>query len=93
MKFQTEELFLGDNQISGGLPVSFGESAPSLMTLSLFRNQLAGWLPSLYGFTDFWQLEQLDLSQTLLSGTIPEFIGNMTSLSKYLNCSTTNEPK
>ena len=65
---QTAELLLGGNQISGALPVSFGESAQSLITLSLFRNQLVWSLPSSYGLTN---LKELDLSHNNRLGARP----------------------
>ena len=81
------ELYLDQNQLVGTLPSI--SRLTNLKELSLASNKLNGRIPNDWG--DVRQLEILRLDTTRVSGTIPEFIGNMTSLSKYVNCCTIHD--
>ncbi|XP_042980254.1 receptor-like protein EIX1 [Carya illinoinensis] len=71
-KYILEELYLGNNNLTGNIPSSMG-SIPSLLSLSLHKNNLFGNLSTLQNCT---ALELLDLSENHFSGVLPIWLGN-----------------
>ena len=79
------ELILGNNQLTGTLPVELGNLA-NLKTLFFRYNQLTGTIPTELG--NLTHLRWLDLSINELSGTIPTELGklgNLTIMNLYDN--------
>ncbi|XP_048434605.1 receptor-like protein EIX2 [Pyrus x bretschneideri] len=75
-------LDLGENNFSGAIPASIGESMPSLLILCLRLNWFSGSIPSqLCGLSN---LHILDLSHNNISGNVPRCIGNLTGLRSNL---------
>ena len=68
-----ERLYLKDNQLSGEIPIEFGNLI-TLERLYLDENQLSGEIPSEIG--NLINLSHLYLSDNQLSGQIPEEICN-----------------
>ncbi|XP_048330745.2 LRR receptor-like serine/threonine-protein kinase EFR [Ziziphus jujuba] len=75
------------NNLSGSLPNSMCESAPSLQLLALDYNQLGGSVPSQWSRCK--NLQTLLLSVNHFVGSIPRNIGNLTIL-KHLDLGTNN---
>lgn len=70
-----------DNQISGQVPVEFGEFK-SLVNLSLYKNMLTGPLPQSIGsWTNFYYI---DASENFLTGSIPPDMCKMGTMWKLL---------
>jgi Leucine-rich repeat (LRR) protein len=67
---------LTNNKLQGTLPNSLF-NVPYLQTLKLGSNALVGQFPNISNATF---LEVLDLSKTILSGSLPDWIGNLTKL-------------
>ncbi|XP_068304492.1 receptor-like protein EIX2 [Pyrus communis] len=75
-------LDLGENNFSGAIPASIGESMPSLLILRLRLNWFSGSIPSqLCGLSN---LHILDLSHNNISGNVPRCIGNLTGFRSIL---------
>ncbi|CAN6709033.1 unnamed protein product [Malus baccata var. baccata] len=75
-------LDLGENNFSGAIPASIGESMPSLLILRLRLNLFSGSIPSqLCGLSN---LHILDLSHNNISGNVPRCIGKLTGFSSDL---------
>ena len=75
------ELFLSDNQLTGGIPEALGQ-LDNLDTLFLSGNELTGPIPETLGQLD--NLEVLLLSGNQLTGPIPETLGQLDNL-QYLS--------
>jgi len=73
-----EWLYLGENQLSGPLPVV----PSSLQILDLSYNQYTGNIPAAY--TTLANLQQLNLRGNQLSGSIPDFSGAISLQLLYL---------
>jgi Leucine-rich repeat (LRR) protein len=67
-----EELYLGNNNLTGNIPSSIG-SIPSLLSLSLHKNNLEGNLP--LSMENQTAIELLDLSENHFSGILPLWFG------------------
>lgn len=64
-------LDISNNSLSGSIPSSLGNLAPSLKQLHLFSNLLSGELP--FSLSELWLVESLRIGDNLeLSGQIPE---------------------
>lgn len=74
-------LLLGDNQLSGNIPSSFG-NLTQLQMFSLSNNRLDGPIPRSLG--NLTNLPDLDLSSNLLTGSIPTEIFGLPFLTNYL---------
>ena len=70
-------LFLGDNQLAGGIPPELGSLA-NLELLSLSANQLTGEIPAEMG--SLANLRSLSLRDNQLSGEIPPELGSLANL-------------
>lgn len=70
---------LSNRGLEGVIPPSFSD-LKRLYNLNLEGNKISGPLPDLEGFDI---IEQIDLSNNSLTGTIPESYGNLPSL-KYM---------
>ncbi|KAH0852435.1 LOW QUALITY PROTEIN: hypothetical protein HID58_094031 [Brassica napus] len=77
------DLWIGNNKLSGQLPHSLG-SCLSMETLLLHGNYFYGAIPDIRGV-----LKNVDLSNNNLSGSIPGYFANFSSL-EYLNLSINN---
>ncbi|KAL6312579.1 hypothetical protein AAG906_005975 [Vitis piasezkii] len=75
-------LDLGNNGLSGMIPVSLGK-LKQLRSLHLNKNKLSGGLPP--SFQHLSNLETLDLSYNKLSGSIPSWMGAAFSHLRILN--------
>ena len=76
------DLHLGDNQLTGPIPVELGGLA-NLQSLSLENNDLTGPIPAELG--DLANLQSLNLGGNELTGPIPVGLGGLTNLrSLYL---------
>ncbi|XP_049371776.1 probable LRR receptor-like serine/threonine-protein kinase At1g07650 [Solanum verrucosum] len=71
-----ENIFLKGQDLSGVLPASLAK-LPYLKKIDLNRNYLSGTIPPEWAST---KLEFMAISNNRLSGHVPEYIGNMTSL-------------
>ncbi|XP_060194552.1 probable LRR receptor-like serine/threonine-protein kinase At1g07650 isoform X2 [Lycium barbarum] len=71
-----ESIFLRGQDLTGGLPASLAK-LPFLKKIDLNRNYLSGTIPPEWAAT---KLEFMVISNNRLSGPIPKYIGNMTSL-------------
>ncbi|KAL3345110.1 hypothetical protein AABB24_024185 [Solanum stoloniferum] len=71
-----ENIFLRGQDLSGVLPASLAK-LPYLKIIDLNRNYLSGTIPPEWAST---KLELMAISNNRLSGHVPEYIGNMTSL-------------
>ena len=71
-------LILSENQFTGAFPDFLINDNPLLTTIYFSSNRLTGGLPSLSSRT----LEDLRLSENLLTGPIPSSISNLPSLSE-----------
>ncbi|PIN14167.1 Extracellular matrix protein slit [Handroanthus impetiginosus] len=76
-------LDLGENKLTGRIPIWLGESIPELGVLSLKSNKLYGVLPS--SLCHLAKLQVLDISGNNISGTIPKCVKNFTLLSSKPN--------
>ncbi|RDY02118.1 putative LRR receptor-like serine/threonine-protein kinase, partial [Mucuna pruriens] len=74
---QLSELAVGDNQISGKIPVELGNLI-NLIGLGMENSHFEGIIPTTFG--KFKKMQVLDLSGNKLSGDIPDFIGNLSQL-------------
>ena len=70
-------LFLGDNQLSGEIPVDLGNLA-RLDVVSLYQNQLTGEIPAQLG--NLSNLRTLSLRDNQLTGDIPPELGSLARL-------------
>ncbi len=68
------ELWLYDNDLSGGIPVELG-NLKNLQDLGLAGNQLSGSIPSEFG--NLSSLKALDLSGNPLDGPLPLSLANL----------------
>ncbi|XP_039138207.1 receptor-like protein EIX1 [Dioscorea cayenensis subsp. rotundata] len=71
-------LDLGNNKISGSIPVWFGENLQALETLELRYNMLTGTIPPQLGNLTY--LHVIDVSNNHLSGAIPYSFGNFSAM-------------
>ena len=74
---ELRDLYLGDNQLSGGIPPELG-GLENLETIDLENNRLSGGIPPEIG--GLAELRKFDLSQNHLSGEIPPEIGGLVNL-------------
>ncbi|XP_043694412.1 probable LRR receptor-like serine/threonine-protein kinase At3g47570 [Telopea speciosissima] len=74
---QLSILLMGENEISGTIPVGF-ENLINLTSLGLESNFLEGKIPSIVGKLP--KLQKLFLGENRLAGQIPSSIGNLTLL-------------
>ncbi|KDP35112.1 hypothetical protein JCGZ_10954 [Jatropha curcas] len=72
-------LSLSNNRLRGQMP-NFNMSG--LMSLHLSDNQFSGTIPN--GISQAYELYHIDISGNYLTGEIPSFLGNMTSLSSVI---------
>lgn len=77
---KTEEIFMQNNNLTGGIPISFGNLS-SLFVLSLSENNLDGSIPTTIG--QLAQLKNLVLSVNTLSGTIPFSVFNLSQMTIF----------
>ncbi|XP_058110867.1 probable LRR receptor-like serine/threonine-protein kinase At3g47570 [Magnolia sinica] len=79
---------LGYNSFTGSVPLNFG-SLESLSRLFLSRNQLgigkAHDLNFLYYLTNCSELQELDVSNNILSGVLPESLANLSTQLNFLS--------
>ncbi|KAM3361995.1 hypothetical protein P3S68_016849 [Capsicum galapagoense] len=73
-----ERLFIRGQDLEGVLPASLAKLT-YLKTIDLNRNYLSGTIPPEWASTN---LEIMAISNNRLSGAVPEYIGNITSLVK-----------
>ncbi|KAK9283307.1 hypothetical protein L1049_011545 [Liquidambar formosana] len=71
-------LDLSDNQLTGPIPPTIGESMPNLLFLSLSGNKITGAIPASIGRMQ--HLSVLDLSRNCLTGSIPSSMENCSYL-------------
>ncbi|KAL3498364.1 hypothetical protein ACH5RR_041096 [Cinchona calisaya] len=71
------QFFMGENHISGTIPLGFGSLA-NLFALSMADNAFTGFIPSDFGKLE--KLQLLNLRENQFSGQIPLFLCNITSL-------------
>ncbi|KAI7731043.1 hypothetical protein M8C21_019932, partial [Ambrosia artemisiifolia] len=80
----TKHFHLGDNQLSGEIPLGLFNSNMTLYHLLLDHNSLTGEIPSTLGLVK--SLEVVRLDRNLLSGDIPSNINNLTNVTEmYLS--------
>ncbi|XP_042376613.1 LRR receptor-like serine/threonine-protein kinase RGI5 [Zingiber officinale] len=73
-------LLLWGNSLTGTIPVALSNCS-ALVVLDLSANKLAGEVPGEIGRLDFLEImEQLHLSDNMLTGSIPEELSNCSSL-------------
>ena len=76
-----EELYLNENQLTGGVPASLGKCA-KLKTLQLYKNQLEGPIPDELG--QCGELEVLVLAENQLTGGVPASLGKCAKLKQLV---------
>ncbi|KAK9069938.1 hypothetical protein SSX86_010336 [Deinandra increscens subsp. villosa] len=84
MLIHTKHFHLGDNQLSGDIPLRLFNSSMSLIHLLLDHNGFTGSIPSTLGLVK--SLEAIRLDRNALSGDIPSNINNLTNATEmYLS--------
>ncbi|CAB9504533.1 receptor-like protein kinase [Seminavis robusta] len=82
-----EVLDLQHNQIHGELPAEWGELAatggPVLKTIRLDRNEITGKIPEQWCKINTANLQDLVLSNNLLTGALPSCVGDFVSLENF----------
>ncbi|CAJ2646880.1 unnamed protein product [Trifolium pratense] len=74
---ELEELYLGDNMISGKIPAELGHLI-GLILLTMEYNYFEGIIPPTFG--KLQNIQKFAFGQNKLSGDIPLFIGNLSQL-------------
>ncbi|XP_024045857.1 probable LRR receptor-like serine/threonine-protein kinase At3g47570 isoform X3 [Citrus clementina] len=77
-----ENFYAGSSQLSGGIPVGFGNLS-NLLVLSLGNNELAGAIPTVLG--KLQKLQGLDLNSNKLKGFIPTDLCKLERLNTLLS--------
>ncbi|KAM0066540.1 putative protein kinase RLK-Pelle-LRR-VIII-1 family [Helianthus debilis subsp. tardiflorus] len=84
MLIRTKHFHLGDNQLSGEIPLGLFNSNMTLFHLLFDHNSLTGEIPSTLGLVQ--SLEVVRLDSNSLSGDVPSNINNLTNVTEmYLS--------
>ncbi|KAI6697677.1 hypothetical protein NL676_017796 [Syzygium grande] len=78
---------IGDNKITGELPVDMGSTCSCMKLLNMAGNELVGPFPNT--FANLVALVNLNLSRNKIQGSIPSYIGQMMNM-RWLSLSTNN---